>query len=251
MNRKEFQKKVAYILQPTHLGVYILLAALVWSFAYYKARLITTRGSISVTGVAYENVRSDQGKWTLQIEQTQNDRKMSYDVLIADEKKVRAFFEDNGISEMGPTNYDTKPVYKKGAAGTGEETHQIESYRSTALFGITTQNVDKIDEVYGRIHQFLIEQGITLSRNEVDYYYTKLEGLKISLLEKAIENARERASAIGKHANTSIERILSANQGIFQVNRAGDLSVSDYGNYDTSTIDKSVRALVNVEFEAK
>ncbi len=248
---KEFQRKLAFILQPAHLGIYILLSAFVWSISYYNTRLISTRGSISVTGVAYENVQADLGTWTIQIEKTHKDRKASYNLLLVDEQKIRTFLKDNGSTGVGSSSYDTQPVYKKNAAGLGGETNEIESYRSTALFGMSTSEVDKIDDAHGRMHQFLIDQNITLTRNEVEYFYTKLEELKISLLEKAISNAKDRARAIGKQARASIGRIITASQGIFQINRAGDSSVSDYGNYDTSTIDKSVRALVTVEFESK
>lgn len=249
---KQFRTKASYFFRPAHLGVYILLAAVVWSYGYYKTRLISTRGSISVTGVAYQDVSADQAKWAIQIERTHKDRKTSYDLTLTDEQKVRTFLKNHDAPQTGPSSYDTRPVYSKAESDRyGSDTNEIEGYRSTALFGITTGEVNKIDEISGKMHQFLIDEDITLTRNEVEYNYTKLEELKISLLEKAIANARERASAIGKNAGTTIGGIISANQGIFQINRSGDTSVSDYGNYDTSSIAKTVRALVTVELEAR
>lgn len=238
------------LLHPTHLGVYILLAAVIWSIAYYQAKLVSTRGSISVTGVAYENVRSDKGQWTIEIERNDADRRVSYEQVTRDEKRVRAFLSEKGVLGAGPSNYDTQEVYRKNTNTYGES-NEIEGYRSTARFGVTSTNVDNLYEAQSQIHPFLIESDITLSQNEVEFYFTDLENLKITLLEKAIGNARERAGAIGKHAQSAVGKIISANQGIFQVNRAGDLSVSDYGNYDTSSIDKTIRALVTVEFSVQ
>jgi len=41
---------------------------------------------------------------------------------------------------------------------------------------------------------------------------------------------------------------VSATQGVFQITAPNSTEVSDYGSYDTSTIEKTVKAVVSCEF---
>jgi hypothetical protein len=43
--------------------------------------------------------------------------------------------------------------------------------------------------------------------------------------------------------------LSSASQGVFQITAVNSTDTSDYGVYDTSTIEKSVKCVVTVEFK--
>ncbi|MBP6949164.1 MAG: SIMPL domain-containing protein, partial [Candidatus Pacebacteria bacterium] len=85
----------------------------------------------------------------------------------------------------------------------------------------------------------------------VDFFYTKLADLRVDLLSMASKNAKERADAIAKSTGDSIGGVKDASQGVFQVTQKNSTDVSDYGSYDTSTIEKKVTAIVRASFEVK
>ncbi len=53
-----------------------------------------------------------------------------------------------------------------------------------------------------------------------DYYYTKLDDVKLSLIEKASADARVRAEKIAVNAGAKIGRVASARMGVFQITGA-------------------------------
>ena len=62
-----------------------------------------------------------------------------------------------------------------------------------------------------------MEKGIELNSNAPEYYYTKLNELKIDLLAKASADARVRAKTIAENSNASLSGIKKANMGVFQI----------------------------------
>jgi hypothetical protein len=80
------------------------------------------------------------------------------------------------------------------------------------------------------------------------FFFSKLDTLKVDLLRDATKNALERAKAVveptGRHAGA----ISSASTGVFQITGKNSTDVSDYGIYDTSSVDKKVTAVVNATF---
>ena len=49
----------------------------------------------------------------------------------------------------------------------------------------------------------------------------------------------------------SIGSVKSAKMGVLQITAADSTDVSDYGTYDTSTIEKDMTAVVNVSFAVR
>ncbi len=235
---------------PHHLGLFILLASIIWSFAFYRAKVVTSRQTISVTGVAYQDVTSDLADWSFTLERRDSGRKNSYDNLLSDEKNFLDHLKKLNItdSEIRKGTYHTFPVYRKENY---TDTDEIIAYTSTINYSIVGSDISKIANIADNINAYLIANNLTLSQNYQSYTYNQLEGLKISLLEAAIKNAESRAKAIGKTTHSRIGKIVNASQGIFQVNPRNDYSVSGEGNFDTSSIGKTIRATVSVDFELK
>ena len=78
--------------------------------------------------------------------------------------------------------------------------------------------------------------------------YSKIEDIKLDLLAKATENARERAMTLAKSGGAKLGNIISANQGIFQVTQPLSTDTASWGIYETGTIEKDVKCVVNAEF---
>ena len=85
----------------------------------------------------------------------------------------------------------------------------------------------------------------------MEYYYSKLADLKLTMLAAATQNAKDRASRIATSTGATLGPIQSASMGVFQVTAVNSTDISDYGAYDTTTIDKRVTAVVRSSFTVR
>ena len=108
-------------------------------------------------------------------------------------------------------------------------------------------NVGEISQI-AREATELINQGILIESTAPKYYYTKIGDLKVEMLGEAAKDAKDRAEKIASSTGNSIGSIRSAKMGVLQITAADSTDVSDYGVYDTSTIEKDMTAVVNVSF---
>jgi hypothetical protein len=75
-----------------------------------------------------------------------------------------------------------------------------------------------------------------------------LPELRINLLADAVKDAKARAQKIADGTGKKIGTIKTANMGVVQVLPVNSTDVSDYGTYDTGTIEKEVMITVTVLF---
>ncbi len=235
------------------IGAIVLTSTIIWSTAFSKKEIKTFKNSVSVTGVATKNVTSDKALWRIGISRKSLDRSKNLQLLKSDEQDVREYIAGLGFekTEISESQFNVATVYKEKESGYGT-TNVIENYTSTVSIFVTTNKVYKVGEGVNKLRLFVEDKGIDLSDNRAEYTYSAFETEKIPLLEKAVADAQLRANALVSSttgvSKTSIGKVLSAQQGVFQVNSANDLSVSDYGDFDLTSIDKTIRATVKVEF---
>ena len=110
--------------------------------------------------------------------------------------------------------------------------------------------VEKVTELSKNI-QDLIDQEILFSTQYVEYVYTKLPELRVNLLSEAIKDAKLRAEKIAESSDKKIDVIRSASIGVAQVLPVNSVEISDYGAYDTSSIEKEVMVTVKATFSMK
>jgi len=89
----------------------------------------------------------------------------------------------------------------------------------------------------------LIDQGIELNSGAPGYFYRGLDDLKVEMLARATENAKQRAENMAKATGNRIGAIRSARMGVFQITPGTSTEVSDMGINDTSSLEKKVIAL--------
>ena len=76
----------------------------------------------------------------------------------------------------------------------GNMTDDIAAYNYDQNIKVTSTDVNKIQKLSTDI-QKLTENGININSQNPEYQYSKLADLKVSLLEKASENAKQRANS--------------------------------------------------------
>ena len=79
----------------------------------------------------------------------------------------------------------------------------------------------------------------------------KLPELKVSLLEKASKDAKDRAESMLRPSHNRVGKISAVRMGVYQITPVDSTDVSDGGINDTSSIMKKVTAVANVSFKIK
>lgn len=204
---------------------------------------------ISVTGSAYEIVKSDSGTLNFDINIKRLNKQEAYEVSKSQIKIVEDYLKQKQIKNIELKTVNGYYSYKRNTK-TGEYTDIPDMYNLTQPISINSDNVELIKEISTDITG-LISKGVDINVYAPSYDYSKLPELKVSLLEKASKDAKERASSMLKPTHNSVGKIQSVRMGVYQITPIDSTNVSDMGINDTSSIDKKVTAVANVSFKIK
>jgi hypothetical protein len=112
------------------------------------------------------------------------------------------------------------------------------------------EDVEGITAISKKITE-LASKGVIVSIQSLEYYYSKLPDLRVSLLTDAVKDAKARAEKIAAGTGRSVGSVQSASSGVVQVLAPNSVDVSDYGNYDTWSIEKEIMVTVKASFRLK
>lgn len=246
MGEGNFLKNSQIIILGVCIAVAVIASSVILSGGFLKVMKFT-REQISVTGSATKEIRSDYIVWRGEFTRREADLKTAYTLLREDLARVKAYLASKGVAddEITISQAITETVYRKNEKG--NDTNDIEGYRLTQGVEIRSYAVDKVDKV-SRESTELIDQGIQFTSPAPEYFYMKLDELKVEMLAKATENAKERAESMVKATGNKIGFMRSARMGVFQITPATSTEVSDWGVNDTTALDKKVMAVVTVSF---
>lgn len=224
------------------LGISLIIGTLIVSQTFYAVKKLSN--TLSVTGSAKQQITSDTVKWRSSFTRTvlQADIKSGYLQMKKDEDAVLNFLTKNGIDHG---NITIAAVYMN--ENYKSDSNAPTEYTLQQSVEVDSTDVQKITDLSKNI-QPLIDQGVIFSTQSVEYYYTKLPEMRVSLLSEAIKDAKARAEKIAESSGKKVGAIQSASMGIVQVMPVNSVDISDYGNYDTSSIDKEVMVTVKTAF---
>jgi len=226
-------------------GLSLIAAASIFSVAFYSSR--SQEDSLSVTGSAKKQVISDTVKWSSSFSRTvpESDLKSGYDQMGQDLAIVKKFFKDQGIAE---NNLEISPISVNKPYSNDSTTPR--EYILKQSVEIQSNEVEKITNLAKNV-QPLVNQGVFFTTEAVEYYYSGLPELRIGLLGEAVKDAQVRANEIAKNSGRRAGSLKSAGMGVVQVLPINSVEVSDYGAYDTSSIQKEVMVTVKTSFNLK
>jgi hypothetical protein len=208
----------------------------------YKAKQLDN--TLSVTGSAKQQITSDIAKWKSSFSRTVEISQLNkgYSQMKTDENFVIEFLKENGIEEkdmvISPITMSQNYKYND---------YSPEEYDLRQTIEIQSSDVEKITQITKNT-QNLIEKGVIFSSDSLQYYYSKLPDLRVSMLSDAIKDAKARAQKIAESSGKSVGSIKSASMGVVQVLPVNSIEVTDYGSYDTQTIEKEVMVTVKAFF---
>ena len=206
--------------------------------------------TIRVTGSASEKITSDSASWSLNIRTKQPTLKQGYAKIKTDIAKVKKFLISNGIEEKD-INFSVINSYEENKRTlNGSITNEIDHYNVSVYVTVKSNDINKLTEISKKADE-LIEQDIDLSSNDVEYFVSNLDDIKIEMIEKASENAKKRAKSLVKGTNGKIGAMTSAKVGVFQIVPVDSTEVNDYGINDTTSIEKKIVSTVTATFTVK
>jgi len=203
---------------------------------------------IQVKGVAEIEVVSDRATWRGTVRARAKTLSQAFEILETGTNKLRAMLvaHEFKVDEINACEVDTTIVFAKNSKA--ENTNVIESYVLSQGTTVRTMNVVSVRDLAFRATD-LIKEGVEIDSGAPSYYVSVLESIKLTLLEKATENGYERASLLARGSKSEVGGLISASQGVFQIVPVGSTDISDYGVSDTSTINKTVKAVVTLAYQ--
>lgn len=206
---------------------------------------------ITVKGVAVQRVVSDVATWSISVSssmQFENSAKRNVFAEVSENaKKIEAYLLGCGLDkkEVFISNVVVSNLFRKNKDG--YDTSEVCGKRADTSVVVETKRFDLLDKAISNADK-IFDDNIDVNISYPVYLYSGLEGLKLDLLAKATENAKMRAKTLAEAGGAKLGSIMSASQGVFQITQPLSTEVASYGMYDTSTVEKDVRCVVNVQF---
>ena len=239
------------------IGIAIIVTAFILGQSFKKRN--ENLDSISVIGLGTKDFVSDEILCSGSFTANSMDIKTAYSKIISDQKIVSNFFISKGFKpnefSFGAVNFQKKfreirTVNSENGYVNSEQV--FNGYEATQSISFSAkknpQLMKRIEEVSSKTSE-LINSGIELTSNSIQYTYSNLPSLKQSLIENATRDANERANKIVKTANGDLGKLKGANMGVFQITGQGSTEEDSYGgNNDTFSKNKTARITVRLEY---
>jgi hypothetical protein len=242
-----------------HLNTIIVCITLIICVTIFSISIITLKTAqnnyIVVTGSATKSFVSDLIVWRGSFSKKAKTSKEAYEKLKNDTAAVKNYLIKNSVNEKDIvfSSIEMKENYDYEYNQDGRITKTIfTGYTLTQRITIKSPEVDKIEQISRDITE-LIDLGIEFFSMPPEYYYTKLDELKIDLIAKSAENTKIRAETIVKESGAQISKLRSANLGVFQITPENS-STDGYsygGTFDVSSKNKTAFITTRLEYLLK
>ena len=217
--------------------------------------------SISVIGLGTKDFVSDEILWSGSFNSTSNDIKSAYGKIVSDQKIVRDFFISKNFKpnefNFGAVNFQKKfkEIRSEVNDNLGQTKYEqvFDGYQATQTISFSAKKdpnlIKKIEDVSSKTSE-LINSGIELTSNSIQYTFSGLPSLKQSLIENATKDANERAQKIVNTAEGTLGKLKRASMGVFQITGQGSTEEDSYGGInDTYSKNKTARITVRLEYQ--
>ncbi|MFO0872892.1 MAG: SIMPL domain-containing protein [Phycisphaerales bacterium] len=202
---------------------------------------------IRVKGVAERPAMSDMAAWSGTVSVRSAALAEGSAKLAADVATLREFVRSAGFAEGDATEsaVDLRPEFERDARG--NSTNTVIGYALAQRLTVRSRDVQRVMDL-SRTATSLLREGIVVESSPPAFTLADVDSIKMTLLAEATTNGRERAATLATGSGGRVGALRSATQGVFQIVPRGSTDVSDYGVSDTSAIEKSVKAVVTLEF---
>lgn len=211
---------------------------------------IAARGqnnTITVTGSTSQNVKADEATWAIDVRRDAYEGEVSSasSQVSRDGKAVMQYF---AAQHLASSTVIASVVSTNENYSSDKSTPT--NYTISETITMTTSDVDAVDSLSHDISGLnaVVSSGTVLSAEQPQYYVSALAALRVSLLGAAIKDAKARAVQIAQSGGSTVGALSSAASGVVQVLAPNSTNVEDYGEYDTSTVQKEVMVTAHATF---
>lgn len=229
------------------LSACILAAAVVCASFFLREGLIrfnAPQGIVSVKGLAEQDVEADLGVWRISHTVKEWDLPTARQKLQANQQIIESFLKQNGFTAE---EYARKSINlyqgREVVTQTGDVQEYNNTYEITQTITVRSAKVRDIEKAAQNTFA-LIAQDVLLVNSDPVYMYTKLNDIKPDMITLATRNAREAAQRFAQDSSSKVGKIISADQGWFNI-------LSAYGSEveaEQASIEKKVRVITTVNF---
>ena len=231
------------VLAGLFLAAGLVLSATLLARAWMK---IAERESINVTGSARKSVRSDMIVWRGSFAVEATDLLTAQRKLKADLAKVEGFLQAKAVTNYAVGNVGIQEL-RSMVKLENETVQRLSVYRLMQVVEIRTADVDRVAKL-DRESVALVEAGVLFTSDAPQFIYTKAGDDKVEMLAEATRDARARADQIASQGGREIRRLQSARMGVFQITPVHSIQTSWEGMNDTTSLDKTITAVVTATF---
>lgn len=244
-SRQSGQATLGLLLLGVALAIGLVASAAVVSRSLERIKLAGDK--ITVKGYAEQRVVSDAGVWRGTVSVRAADLQAAYGKLEVDSERVRKMLGTVAGADApfstGPVN--TMIIQEFGPGGV--QTGRIVAYELSRTFEVGSKDVALVGRIASEASK-LISAGVNMNSAPPQYFYGDLNSVKVRLIGAATKDSKLRAEQFAANSGVTVGPLRSASQGVFQITAPNSTDTADYGSYDTSTIDKVVKAVVTVEY---
>jgi len=225
------------------------LSLVVSSFIFAKAirEFKLANDVLTVTGSAKRPIQSDYIILRFSVSSQEPTAQAAYQNLKTQTEKLQAYLQQQQVPDDAMTLSTINTYAIPEITANGSETGQIIAYRLSQDLEIRSDEVERYAQLSQQANE-LIDEGISLVSQPPQYLYTQLGQLRVEMVAEATKDAKARAEAIAQSTGNRVGSIRSAKTGVFQITTRNSTEVSDYGIYDTSSLEKDITAVVSVQF---
>ena len=217
--------------------------------------------TVTVKGLAEQDVKSDLGLWDINYREVGNDLAQLDQRLQHDQQVVADFLKQQGFTdqEIGRTQLKVEDrlanIYNQNNLQTANE----QRYVVTSGTRVRTTNVDFIQKALQKI-ELLLSQGVPLAFDvsslspNPSYYFTGLDSVRPAMITEATKSARIVAEQFAKDSGSHLGSIQHASQGVFQImGRDTSTMNTDWSSNENAlgSVNKKIRLVTTIDYQLR
>lgn len=173
---------------------------------------------VTVKGLSEQEVMADKVTWPILSKELGNDLPQLYSEIGNTQAKIKNFLIRNGVKE---TEIDVNaPVVIDLNADQYSTNLKGYRYNITSIITVTSNNVKLVRSIIARQGE-LLKEGVAIVNggyeNPIKYEYVSFANMKPKMMQEAIENAQKTAQQFAENSHSSLNKIVSADQGQFSI----------------------------------
>lgn len=234
----------------------VVAATTIAAHSWERVRTRPKERDIKVTGSAKRRIVSDLIEWSATVTAQNPDRTAAYRSLHEQVAKTHAFLSAKGIkeAEIAVNSAAVRELVETEVTGIGAERVERRVFKGYAMsqsIAVRSRDVARVEKLSREITD-LLEQGVSITSQAPEYFYTRLGELKIEMLAEASKDARTRAVKMLESAGGGAPgKLVDADMGVINVNPANSTATSWEGNNDTSSLEKDIITIVHITYELR